>query len=183
MTTIGFGNVTPTTEGGRTLVYTFGFFTIIVFAGVLGTAGHVITTIIDDLVGRLKCTKWLKIPLVQMLMWGTLFYSFLCVIAQTAIYWKRERVGVEMPFKDAYWFSFVSATTVGFGDIFLEHETITWYDVVMFASLILVAFVLLSSFLNKLAELVQSLRTKKEDGDGPTFEEGLKNTNICGCFH
>ena len=30
-----------------------------------------------------------------------------------------------------------------FGDIFLEHETITWYHVVMFASLILVAFVLL----------------------------------------
>lgn len=107
MTTIGFGNVTPTIKGDRTLVYTVGFVTIIVFAGVLATAGHVFTTIIDDLVGRTKCTKWLKNPLVQMLIWGTLFYGFLCVIAQTAIYWKKERVGVEMTFKDAYWFSFV----------------------------------------------------------------------------
>lgn len=104
MTTMGYGNVTPATEGGRALVYTVGFVSIILFAGILTTAGYIITTIIDDALNRSKYTKWLKIPLIQMLIWGALFYSFLCVIAQAAIYWKRERVDVDLSFKDAYWF-------------------------------------------------------------------------------
>lgn len=186
MTTIGYGNVTPSTEGGRALVYTVGFFSIIIFAGILSTAGYVITTILDDLVSRAKFTRWLKIPLVQMLIWGTLFYSFLGLIAQTTIWWKRERVDIDLSFRDAYWFSFVSATTVGFGDFFLEHEAISGSDVVMFASLILIAFALLSSFLNKLAELISSLAKKgaQKDNDGSevaTFEDILRETPICGC--
>ena len=187
MTTIGYGNVTPSTEGGRALVYTVGFISIIIFAGILSTAGYVITTIVDDMVSRARFTKWLKIPLVQMLIWGTLFYSFLGLIAQTAIWWKRERVDIDLSFKDAYWFSFVSATTLGFGDFFLEHEAISGSDVVMFASLILIAFALLSSFLNKLGELIKSLAKKgseDEDGEGckgVTFEDILKETPICGC--
>lgn len=72
---------------------------------------------------------------------------------------------------------------MGFGDYYLEHEAISGQDVVGFASLILVAFVLLSSFLNKLAEFVQSFRNSSgAENSGPTFEETLNDTPICSCY-
>ena len=104
MTTIGYGNVTPSTDGGRILVYTVGFISIILFAGVLSTAGYIITCIIDDILSRSKYSSWLKTPILQLIVWGALFYSFLGVTAQATIQWKWERVGVDMDFKDAYWF-------------------------------------------------------------------------------
>lgn len=176
------------TVGGRALVFTVGFVSIIIFAGILSTAGYIITTIIDDALNRSRRTKWLKIPLVQMLIWGILFYAFLGVIAQTTIYWKRERVGVDMSFMDAYWFSFITSTTVGFGDYYLEHEAISEGDVVLFASLVLIAFVFLSSFLNKLAEFIQNFGGDREGGNGddetqsaPSFEEILRDTPFWSC--
>jgi hypothetical protein len=54
--------------------------------------------------------------------------------------------------KDGYWFSFISTTTVGLGDIFLEPEVIQARDLVTFPLLFLVGFVFLSSFLGKFAE-------------------------------
>ena len=35
MTTVGYGNTAPTTEGGRAIIFTLGFFSILLFAGIL----------------------------------------------------------------------------------------------------------------------------------------------------
>jgi hypothetical protein len=59
----------------------------------------------------------------------------------------------DFSFQDGYWFSYISTTTVGLGDIFLEPETIQSRDLVTFPLLFLVGFVYLSSFLGKFAEL------------------------------
>jgi hypothetical protein len=56
-------------------------------------------------------------------------------------------------FRDGYWFSYISTTTVGLGDIFLEPEVIQTRDLIVFPLLFLVGFVYLSSFLGKFAEL------------------------------
>jgi hypothetical protein len=58
----------------------------------------------------------------------------------------------DISLKDGYWFSFISTTTVGLGDIFLEPEVIQTRDLVTFPLLFLVGFVFLSSFLGKFAE-------------------------------
>jgi hypothetical protein len=58
----------------------------------------------------------------------------------------------DMSLKDGYWFSFISTTTVGLGDIYLEPEVIQARDLVTFPLLFLVGFVFLSSFLGKFAE-------------------------------
>jgi hypothetical protein len=58
-----------------------------------------------------------------------------------------------MSLKDGYWFSFISTTTVGLGDIYLEPEVIQARDLVTFPLLFLVGFVFLSSFLGKFADM------------------------------
>jgi hypothetical protein len=60
----------------------------------------------------------------------------------------------DISLQDGYWFSFISTTTVGLGDIFLEPEVIQARDLVTFPLLFLVGFVFLSSFLGKFSEQV-----------------------------
>jgi hypothetical protein len=59
----------------------------------------------------------------------------------------------DISLKEGYWFSFISTTTVGLGDIFLEPEVIQSRDLATFPLLFLVGFVFLSSFLGKFAEM------------------------------
>jgi hypothetical protein len=65
-------------------------------------------------------------------------------------------------YEDGYWFSYISTTTVGLGDIFLEPDTIQSRDLIIFPLLFLVGFVFLASFLGKFAEL--ALQKRKMGG-------------------
>ena len=54
MTTLGFGNTAPITEGGRAMVYTLGFVCILVFTAIIGQAGCVTR---PTLPAVLRCTR------------------------------------------------------------------------------------------------------------------------------
>lgn len=153
----GYGNCSPGTDGGRAVVLTFGFLCILLFATLLGRAGVLMTTIYSDFVERHQRMKWLSVPWVAVILWGTLLYVWLLVIAEVTVAWKQRRMGQDMPLADGFWFAFISITTVGLGDLYLDHETIAFYDVVGFAMVFLVGFVLLANFLVVLVELVKSL--------------------------
>ena len=176
MTTIGYGNTAPVTDGARAMVFTLGFLSMLLFAAVLAKAGSIVTVIADDAFDRLKLTK-ITVPWVATLIWGAMYYIWMCAIASYAVWWKEERLGEEMPFKDAYWFSFISTTTVGFGDFFLEHDVFRRRDLLTWPLLFLMGFVLLSSFLNKLSELIMSWFPQGR----PSLEENLENTHV-PCF-
>lgn len=173
MTTIGYGNTAPTTDGARAMVFTLGFLSILLFAAVLAKAGSIVTTIADDASDRLKLSRVNK-PWVGTLFWGCLYYGWMCIIALYAAWWKDDRLEEHLPYKDAYWFSFISTTTVGFGDYYLDHEVIQKRDLIVWPLLFLTGFVLLSSFLNKLSEWMLSWFPQ----DGPTLEENLENTDV-----
>mmetsp|Transcript_2383 Transcript_2383/g.4324 ORF Transcript_2383/g.4324 Transcript_2383/m.4324 type:complete len:461 (+) Transcript_2383:100-1482(+) len=122
MTTIGYGNATPETEGGRAMIYTLGFLSILMFAIILGTAGTIIVSIWDDFIDRTKLHQ-LNIPWVACVFWGFCYYAWLLAIAVVTQNWKNARLGDDMEFSEAYWFSYISTTTVGFGDYYLEPGT------------------------------------------------------------
>lgn len=176
MTTIGYGNTAPTTDGARAMVYTLGFLSILLFGAVSAKAGKIVTVIADDTFDRLKLTK-INLPWVATLFWGALYYTWMCAIASYAVWWKEHTLDQEMIYKDAFWFSFISTTTVGFGDFFLEHEVIRRRDLIVWPLLFLMGFVLLASFLNKLSETIMKWFPQGR----PSLEENLENTDV-PCF-
>ncbi len=176
MTTIGYGNVSPRTEGGQAMIFTFGFLCILFFGVVLAQSGTIITAIFDDWVERVHLS-WLTIPSVACVFWGCLYYGWMLIIAAYTQEWKQFRLEEEFQFGTAYWFSFISTTTVGLGDYFLEHSLILPVDLVAFSILFLLGFSLLSNFLVKLSELVVEIIGLR----GPSLAEALRKTNAPCC--
>lgn len=155
MTTIGYGNVSPESVGGRTLVFTMGFISMILFGFASTRAAYVITSILDAFLVKMRL-RVLSRPWIQLLLWGIFYYVWLLLIAYVYSRWRVERLGEDaaVPFSAAYWFSFISTTTVGFGDYYLEPEVIVGIDCLVFPVIFLLGFSTLASFLTTLSKLV-----------------------------
>jgi hypothetical protein len=73
--------------------------------------------------------------------------------------------------------AYISTTTIGIGDFFLEPEVITGRDLIIFPPLILIGYVFFSAFLGKLAELV----AQHDDVPGQTLQDRLAATKFLRC--
>merc|ERR1712194_382295 len=83
--------------------------------------------------------------------------GWLLVIGAATVGWKKYRLGQDMTLADGFWFAFISITTVGLGDMFLEHETIAFADILEFALIFLVGFVLLANLIVALVDLATQM--------------------------
>jgi len=173
MTTMGYGNAAPETKGGRTMVYTLGFASLIAFGAILGNAGNIVTAIWDDWVERTRFKK-IRAAWIGSIVWGALYYLWMLVTALKTKKWKEERLGEPFEFKDAYWFSYISTTTIGLGDIYLEHAQLKQSDLLEFALVLLFGFILLANFFVKLSETISNLFPRNR----PTFAQRLATTRM-----
>lgn len=209
MTTVGYGNTAPTTEGGRAMIFTLGFFSILLFAGILANAGSVVTAIIDDGIDRANLSYFNR-PWASAIFWGSMYYVWMVLIASYYQFWQEDRLEETIDYADSYWFACkfavsgnneylfnfypfsltpaccsplilfispttdISTTTVGLGDYYLEHGVIIGYDLLVWPLLFLFGFVLLSSFLTKVAEFLASFFPS----DKPSFAERLADANV-----
>ena len=87
---------------GRTLIYTFGFFSILLFGGVSLCAGAVTVAIFKDICIRCN-VAFLTSPWLATIIWGSLYYTWMCVIANVsnrveALYIYRARKKKLTPF-------------------------------------------------------------------------------------
>ena len=191
MTTIGYGNASPESFWGRLLVFTMGFISMILFGLASTRAAYVITSILDDLLVKLKL-RVLTRPWIQLFLWGLLYYVWMLLIASVYSWWRVERLGEDdrVPLSTAYWFSYISTTTVGFGDYYLEPEVIVGVDCIVFPIIFLLGFSVLASFLTKLSRLVtrpfqdrpsltEHFRTSDESRESRLLLTQSQNRNSC----
>lgn len=82
MTTVGYGSTAPTSDGGRAMVFTLGFLSIVIFAGVNIKAGGILSAIVDDVAVRSHLSRHVTRPWVFAVLWGVLYYMWMCVIAR-----------------------------------------------------------------------------------------------------
>ena len=179
MTTIGYGNTTPKTTEGRMLVFTVGFLSILIFALVLGNAGRIVTAIFDDWLSRVKVLSCVRQDWIMCLFWGGLYYFWMSIVALETVRWKKERLDEDFSYQDAYWFAFITTTTVGLGDYYLEHQVVLRRDLIAFSLMILMGFVFLANFLVKMTEL---LTTRFPRMKASNLDQRLQATNMLWHF-
>jgi len=180
MTTVGYGNQTPVTEEGRTLVIIAGIACLILFAAVLGSSGYIITTIFDDFVSRLSFHRFVEHPLVGVLLWGGIWIGWAYAIAYGAdAWWARRLPDYDVTVNDSLWFAFISTSTIGLGDYYLQPEVMFASDALAFSVTFLVGFVLLSTFLSKIGESLYLILPKRQN----SLQTRLKNTNLIFWSH
>lgn len=135
------------------MVFTAGFVCILLFASILANAGTIISHIVFDIAHRLRLNFLLK-KQVMMMIWGSLWAIWMFFMAALFMQWNMTRQNVELSWNDAYWFAYISTTTVGLGDFYPVPEVIFISDLLIYSLTYLFGFVLLSTFLTELGNLL-----------------------------
>lgn len=95
MTTIGYGNTAPVSDGGRILVATLGFVSILAFTFVSGAVGHVTLAIVDDFFLRCKYKRFSLERLTKgwsaVLFWFGMVFVSLFAVAGIKQKWQHDR--------------------------------------------------------------------------------------------
>jgi len=97
------------------MVFTFGFLSILTFAGILASSGYIASAIVDDLLVRFNL-RILTREWAACILWGLLYYGWMIIIAVVTVAWKQTRLQLtseEFDLRDGYWFAYISSTTVG----------------------------------------------------------------------
>ena len=148
----GYGNTAPTTYGGQVLVITGGFVTIVSFL-VLNTIGaREWQTVVEDMFLRRRLRRLVRGKL-SLLFWFSMIFLWLLFMALVTQVYREKRTNQEISLHEAYWFSYITTTTVGFGDIYIKHEEFTTKDMFLIFPGLLIGFNFVGIFATKLMDV------------------------------
>eukprot|EP00814_Leptocylindrus_danicus_P013806 CAMPEP_0116047484 /NCGR_PEP_ID=MMETSP0321-20121206/28925_1 /TAXON_ID=163516 /ORGANISM="Leptocylindrus danicus var. danicus, Strain B650" /LENGTH=384 /DNA_ID=CAMNT_0003529385 /DNA_START=302 /DNA_END=1456 /DNA_ORIENTATION=- len=188
ITTIGYGTAVPSTLRGRYLCYSFGFICILMFTVLISAAGDVLMEIFDDYaLRRRRLSFFVKNKVGATLTWLVIFVGYMFLLAGVIQGYNDDRRGEKTPIEDAIWFSYITLTTVGFGDVTISNDTMTIWDIFYLSPLMLLGFSVLRNFLLKLSELVMhyfpedEYTLKQRLQDLRECQEGLEISEVEDC--
>jgi hypothetical protein len=181
MTTVGYGNQAPVTPDGRVIVVTAGLLGLILFGAVLGLCGYVTVSIFDDAVGRTPFKCVLQNPFFGMVFWGAIWLLYALALAQDFDWWWEARLpefADSIYQADTLWFAFISTSTIGLGDYYLQPEIVFASDTLKYSVLFLIGFVFLASFFGKIAATLNYLMPQQHN----SLEYRLQKTRVLACW-
>jgi hypothetical protein len=136
------------------MVSTLGFLSILAFGGILANAGSIVAVIYEDALSR-SHLKIFRHSLIGAALWAGITLLWIFYVADRSLKWWSDRLeDFEVTRLESLWFAYISITTVGLGDFFLQPEVMFLRDVFRFSLLFLTGFVFLSTFLGKFGDLL-----------------------------
>ncbi|XP_061669893.1 potassium channel subfamily K member 2-like [Syngnathoides biaculeatus] len=170
ITTIGFGNISPHTEGGRIFCIVYALLGIPLFGFLLAGVGDQLGTIFGKIIARVEkmFVHWnisqTKIRVISTLLF-VLFGCLLFVALPTAIFQNIEGWSA----LESLYFVVITLTTIGFGDFVAggsEIEYLDYYKPVVWFW-ILVGLAYFAAILSMIGDWLRviSRRTKEEVGE------------------
>ena len=150
MTTVGYGNAYVTSHVTRWLSYTFGFFSIFLFLAVVTQSATIIIAVVDDLIEELNLRRLTK-GFTSCLCWLVILWSMIVLIGYLIflLYANRsslKRMKDDFPMSEYIWFSYISVTTVGFGDYSFPTIGTRLQSVIFFVFVIMCGNALVAAF-------------------------------------
>lgn len=168
--------MSPVTMAGRALVSGLGWLSVIAFGAITVLTAQTWTDVIEDVFRRTRL-EFLSRPSYASVLWGLMSISWIALMSRRALDWWRERVpDYEVTVADSYWFAYITTLTVGLGDYFLQPQGFYLIDVFRWAYRFLTGFVVVSTFLGKIADLVSSMFPQK----GESLADHLARTDCRG---
>ncbi|CAB9522479.1 expressed unknown protein [Seminavis robusta] len=165
MTTIGYGNTAPATVAGRSLVYTGGFVTIIAFIALNNSGSAVWKLLAEDIFLRYKLPYLMQGP-ICCLFWLCMTILWMLILALSVQTYHNHRLGdpgpADFPLSEAFWFSYITTTTVGLGDVYLAHEEFQSSDMFFIPLMVLVGFNFVGIFAEKMIDLYNNYFPKRD---------------------
>jgi hypothetical protein len=151
--TIGYGNTAPLTLEGKRLVMSLGFFSILAFTSCIGSAAFVTLCIVEDFFKRIKMLRRMTEGALSAFFWYFSLIIWIVIVAAISDAYVRAFLRLDMTFRDHMWFSYISITTVGFGDRYVNHEGFLHENMLYIPVLLLIGFVFLANCLVKLSRI------------------------------
>jgi hypothetical protein len=151
--TIGYGNTAPLTPEGKRLVVSLGFFSILAFTSCIGSAAFVTLCIVEDFFKRIKMLRRMTEGALSAFFWYFSLIIWIVIVAAISDAYVRAFLRLDMTFRDHMWFSYISITTVGFGDRYVNHEGFLHENMLYIPVLLLIGFVFLANCLVKLSRI------------------------------
>ncbi|CAK8682672.1 unnamed protein product [Clavelina lepadiformis] len=113
ITTIGYGNISPNTRGGQTFCIFFAIVGLPLFAVMFGAIGDKFAAFFKKLDRRMKSKgRNTKLRKTVVLLATTSFMIIFFLLVPSVIFVAVE----EWTYHEAFYYSFISLTTIGFGD-------------------------------------------------------------------
>jgi hypothetical protein len=168
LTTVGYGNSSPTTVEGKFFVMIFGVMSIFAFTAITAQSAYVMLTIVDDFLCRVGMKRFTN-GILAALFWFVILLLWIFLIAgvthglSTAFF---SEFSEQLSFLDCIWFNVISITTVGFGDIYIFPRRDSFHFMFLLPLLVLFSFILYGNFYIKVGELiVSSLNSTRKELD------------------
>ncbi|XP_060106583.1 potassium channel subfamily K member 3 [Heteronotia binoei] len=167
ITTIGYGHAAPSTDGGKVFCMFYALLGIPLTLVMFQSLGERINTFVRYLLHRIKKCLGMRRPEVSMANMVTIGFfsciSTLCIGAAAFSYYER------WTFFQAYYYCFITLTTIGFGDYVAlqkEHALQTQPQYVAFSFIyILTGLTVIGAFLNLVVLRFMTMNAEDEKRD------------------